>query len=86
VSGLANEDEEIKVAVGIDVRISDKDNGWFSHSFSLSLYWVFLLLLIVHHEPPYLSYFLSFTFTHAGFKRRSHTGRQSELLNEVKLT
>jgi hypothetical protein len=33
VSGLRDQDEEIKVAAGTEFQISDKDNGWFSFIF-----------------------------------------------------
>jgi hypothetical protein len=38
VSGLRDEDEEIKVTSGMEVRISDKDNGWFFHSFVMGFF------------------------------------------------
>jgi hypothetical protein len=45
--GLGDEDEEIKVAAGTDLRISDNVKGWFSH------------LVLVFFEFFYLSVFIS---------------------------
>jgi hypothetical protein len=84
--GLRDEDEEIKVTSGMEVRISDKDNGWFFHSFVMGFFPCLPAMLLTWAECVGNGeiYSILFTFSVLNIKSFSSTQLRKSVCSPIK--